>query len=186
MSPYCSCVQVETVSTERLDLVWLSPDAIEALLDGRRSDVELLGGFALPDEWPDEHDRGFLAFRRRQMAKDGNEARWLVRAVVLRDEGRPMIGHAGFHGSPGKNARADPRALELGYTIFEPYRRRGYAGEAVRALIHWAEGEGIDRFIASIGPDNVPSLALVRRLGFREVGRHWDDEDGEELEFELP
>jgi hypothetical protein len=25
----------------------------------------------------------------------------------------------------------------------------------------------------------------VRRLGFVEVGRHWDDEDGEELEFLL-
>ena len=25
----------------------------------------------------------------------------------------------------------------------------------------------------------------MRRLGFVEVGRHWDDEDGEELEFEL-
>jgi len=28
-------------------------------------------------------------------------------------------------------------------------------------------------------------LALVRRLGFQEIGRHWDEEDGEELEFEL-
>ncbi|MBA3717794.1 MAG: GNAT family N-acetyltransferase [Actinobacteria bacterium] len=179
-------MQVETASTERLDLVWLSPAALEGLLDGRRSDVEQLGGFALPDDWPNEHDRRFLAYRQRQISKDPGEARWLVRAIVLRDEARPMIGHIGFHGSPGRNSRSDPQAVEVGYTIFEPYRRRGYATEAVRALMGWAEGEGIDRFVASIAPDNVPSLALVGKLGFREVGRHWDDEDGEELEFELP
>ena len=44
---------------------------------------------------------------------------------------------------------------------------------------------GIQRFIASISPGNKASLALVRRLGFQEFGRHWDEEDGEELEFEL-
>jgi RimJ/RimL family protein N-acetyltransferase len=32
---------------------------------------------------------------------------------------------------------------------------------------------------------NEPSLAIARRFGFVEIGRHWDDEDGEELEFEL-
>ena len=52
-------------------------------------------------------------------------------------------------------------------------------------LLDWARAEGIHRFVASVGPGNEPSLAIVRRLGFVEVGRHWDDEDGEELEFEL-
>jgi ribosomal-protein-alanine N-acetyltransferase len=56
----------------------------------------------------------------------------------------------------------------------------------VRALIDWASSEqGIQRFIASISPENEPSLALARRLGFKHIGRHWDEEDGEELEFEL-
>jgi RimJ/RimL family protein N-acetyltransferase len=53
-------------------------------------------------------------------------------------------------------------------------------------LVGWAHREhGIRRFLFSISPDNEPSLAIARRLGFSEVGRHWDDEDGEELEFEL-
>jgi [ribosomal protein S5]-alanine N-acetyltransferase len=52
--------------------------------------------------------------------------------------------------------------------------------------MHWAESEhGIQHFVASVEPGNAASLAVVRRLGFEQTGRHWDDEDGEELEFEL-
>jgi [ribosomal protein S5]-alanine N-acetyltransferase len=97
-----------------------------------------------------------------------------------------MIGHIGFHGPPGVNGPAKPGALEVGYTVFEPFRRQGYASEAVVAILRWAEAEhGVRHFVASVGPWNEPSLALVRRLGFRQTGTQWDDEDGEELVFEL-
>ena len=50
----------------------------------------------------------------------------------------------------------------------------------------WArDRHGITRFVASVAPTNEPSLAIVRGLGFVDTGRHWDDEDGLELEFEL-
>jgi RimJ/RimL family protein N-acetyltransferase len=97
-----------------------------------------------------------------------------------------MIGHAGFHGPPGVNGRKDPEALEVGYTVFPPFRRQGYATEAVTALMDWAQGEkGIRRFIASVSPDNEPSLAMVRKLGFVQTGEQWDEEDGLELVFDL-
>jgi RimJ/RimL family protein N-acetyltransferase len=178
-------MKVDSIASERLDLVLLSSEIVQPLLAGRRSEAEERGGFSLPPGWPNEHDRRFLELRLRQATENPAEAPWLVRAVVLRNEQRPMIGHAGFHGAPGTNARHEPRAVELGYTVFPEHRRRGYATEAVRALLAWAERQGIRHFIASVGPRNVPSLALVRRLGFHEVGRHWDEEDGEELEFEL-
>jgi RimJ/RimL family protein N-acetyltransferase len=168
------------IATERLELVWLSPEMIEALLDGRRDELS----FAVPEAWPDDHDRRFLAFRLRQTGEDPGRAPWLVRAIVL-PESRTMIGHIGFHGPPGVNARREPEALEVGYTVFPEHRRQGYATEAVRALLAWAREQGVDHFIASVAPQNEPSLRLVRRLGFTEVGRHWDNEDGEELEFEL-
>jgi [ribosomal protein S5]-alanine N-acetyltransferase len=169
----------EPIVTERLELVWLSRELMEALLDGRD---EL--GFAVPDGWPDEHDRRFLAFRLRQMGDEPARGRWLVRGIVLA-ETRELIGHVGFHGPPGINSLRADDAVEIGYTIFPEHRRNGYATEAVVALLDWARTQGIHRFVASVGPENEPSLAIVRRLGFIEVGRHWDDEDGEELEFEL-
>jgi RimJ/RimL family protein N-acetyltransferase len=152
-----------------------------ALVDGRRGELR----FAVPDDWPDEHDARFLTLRARELDAAPALQRWFVRALVLPEE-RRAVGHAGFHGPPGRNALGAADAVELGYTVFEPYRGRGYATEAVAALIRWARDEhGIRRFLASVAPENEPSLAIVRKLSFREIGRHSDEEDGEELEFEL-
>ena len=175
-----------SIRSERLELVSLSPDFIDALLAERRSDAEAAATLTLPDDWPDAHDRGFLNFRLRQMRERPEIQEWFVYAVVLPEGERPMIGHAGFHGPPGVNAIKAPDAVEVGYSVFDPYRRRGYATEVVRTLIDWASREhGIHHFVASISPGNEPSLALVRRLGFKHTGQHWDEEDGEELEFQL-
>ncbi len=174
------------IVTERLDLVAMSSAFLDALLAGRRQLAGEIGGHALPETWPDRHDEGFLRLRARQLREDPAREEWLVRALVLRENGRPMIGHAGFHGPPGINALGRADAVEVGYTVFPRYRGHGYATEAVRALIRWAREErGIPAFVASVGPGNEPSLAIVRKLGFVETGRHWDDEDGEELEFQL-
>ncbi len=97
-----------------------------------------------------------------------------------------MVGHAGFHGPPGVNGLRKREAVELGYTVFPPFRGRGYATEAASALLAWARKEhGVSRFVASVAPGNDPPLAIVRKLGFVQTGERWDDEDGVELVFEL-
>jgi [ribosomal protein S5]-alanine N-acetyltransferase len=174
------------IAAERLDLILLSPQLVAALLEGRRGDAERELDAAIPADWPDEHDAGFLRYRLRQLEREPAAEPWLVRAVILRSPVRTMIGHAGFHGQPGVNGKQDPDAVEVGYTIFEPHRGRGYATEAVEALMRWAADEqGIRRFIASVAPTNEPSLAIVRKLGFAQTGEQWDEQDGLELVFEL-
>jgi RimJ/RimL family protein N-acetyltransferase len=168
------------IRSERLELVWLTADAMDALLGGRHDELP----YTVPPDWPDAHDGRFLRLRLRQLRADPSRADWGVAAMVLRD-GRELIGHIGFHGPPGVNARRVADAVEVGYTVFPEHRRRGYATEAVRAMLGYARERGIHRFLASVAPENEPSLRLVRGLGFVEVGRHWDEEDGEELELEL-
>ena len=174
------------ITSDRLELILLSPQAIDALLEGRRADAERELDAPIPADWPDEHDAGFLRYRRRQLERAPQSEPWLVRAVIRREPTRAMIGHAGFHGQPGVNGKQDPDAVEVGYTIFEPHRGRGYATEAAQALIDWAAAEkGIGRFVASVSPSNDPSLAIVKKLGFVQTGEQWDEEDGLELVFEL-
>ena len=172
------------ITTERLVLVSLATE-LDAVAGGDLARAADALAVTFPDQWPDEHDAHWLAVRARQLAENPGLAEWMPRAIVRR-ESREVIGHCGFHGAPGVNARDDPDAVEIGYTIVASHRRRGYASESVRALLRWArEQHRVPRVIASVGPDNLPSLALVGQLGFMHVGRHWDDEDGEELEFVL-
>jgi RimJ/RimL family protein N-acetyltransferase len=168
------------IETERLRLVWLTAEAMDALLAGRSHELT----YTVPPDWPDEHDARFLRLRLRQLRQDPSRADWGVAGIVLRESGE-LIGHIGFHGPPGANARREQEAVEIGYTVFPDHRRRGYATEAVRGLLGYARKRGVHRFVASVGPENEPSLRLVRGLGFVEVGRHWDEEDGEELELVL-
>jgi [ribosomal protein S5]-alanine N-acetyltransferase len=174
------------ISSGRLELILLSPQAMEALVEGRRADAECELDASIPPDWPDEHDARFLRYRMRQLERAPGSEPWLVRAVILRSPVRTMIGHAGFHGQPGVNGKQDPAAVELGYTIFEPHRGHGYATEAAAALMDWAHAEkDIRRFVASVAPANAPSLAIVKKLGFVQTGEQWDEEDGLELVFEL-
>ena len=59
-------------------------------------------------------------------------------------------------------------AAEVMVMIAEPsLRRRGYAAEAVAALLRYgAEALSLRYFIAKISADNAPSLALFEKLGF--------------------
>jgi RimJ/RimL family protein N-acetyltransferase len=81
--------------------------------------------------------------------------------------------------------KLSPGGVELGYSLLEPWRRRGIATEAIEAVMHWAREEHrVQRFVLSISPDNVPSLGLAAKLGFRKIGSHVDELDGPEDIFE--
>jgi RimJ/RimL family protein N-acetyltransferase len=173
-------MRVPPIVTERLELVSMGPEFLEALLAGRRAEAQATLGVKLPDGWGgDEGDRRRLRLRLQQMREDPTVHPWLLRAIVARGEGA-FVGHINFHGRP-----EDGRA-ELGYTIIPEFRRRGYATEAAQGMMDWARQEhGVARFVVSISPDNAASLAMAEKLGFRQVGTQMDEEDGLELVFEL-
>ena len=76
--------------------------------------------------------------------------------------------------------------VEVGYAVDPAFRRQGYARAALVALLKWAkEDAAIHKVRATIRPDNIASLELVRQYGFVEVGEQWDEEDGLEVVFEV-
>lgn len=161
----------------------MTPEFLEAVLGDRRQEAARLLDIEIPAEFPAEGERGFLGLRLRQMRDDERFRTWCVNAVVL--DGT-MIGHAGYHGPPGVNATQNPDAVEYGYTIFAGWRGRGYATEAAVMLMDLAEERaGIRHFVLAVAPDNDPSLAIVRKLGFVKTGEQMDEVDGLEHVFEL-
>ena len=166
-----------------IELRPMTPAFIEAVLDDRREDAAAELDVEQPDEFPSEGERGFLGLRLRQMRDDERFLTWCPSAVVL--DGR-MIGHAGYHGPPGINSTQDSDAVEYGYSIYPAWRGNGYATQASLMLMDWAEERaGIRHFVLAIAPDNDPSLAIARKLGFVKTGEHVDEEDGLEHVFEL-
>ena len=59
----------------------------------------------------------------------------------------------------------------VGYGAGAPFARMGYMAEALMLVLRYSFGPlGLHRIEANIQPDNEPSLALVRRCGFRREG----------------
>jgi RimJ/RimL family protein N-acetyltransferase len=166
-----------------IELVPMTPQFVEAVLADRREEAAELLEIELPDAFPSDGERGFLGLRLRQMHEDVRFQQWCPHAVVL--DGR-LIGHAGFHGPPGINSTQNPDAVEYGYKILPAWRGHGYATAAATMLMDMAEEwAGIHHFVLAVAPDNDPSLAIVRKLGFVKTGEQMDEEDGLEHIFEL-
>ena len=173
-------VDSPVISSERLHLVPLTTEFMQASL---RADWEQAGrllGAPLTADWSDAQD--LLALRIKQLEADPTLQRWLLRAMVRRAD-RVVVGRIGFHEAPGPEHYREiaPGAAEFGFEVFGPYRRQGYAIEAARALMQWAHEEHrVPRFVLTISPQNLPSQALAAKLGFVRIGSHMDDVDGEE------
>jgi RimJ/RimL family protein N-acetyltransferase len=134
-------------------------------------------GLQLPSDWP--HIVDVLALRLDQLDQDPALQPWLLRAIALHSG--EMVGHIGFHTSPGPQYLEPwrPGGVEFGFTVFAPHRRKGYAREASQALMEWAHREhGVKDFLLTISPDNLPSQRLAAGLGFSRIGEHIDEVDG--------
>jgi RimJ/RimL family protein N-acetyltransferase len=175
-------MDVASIRTARVELVSMSMRFMRLLLarDIDAASAEI--GAIVPAELPDQLDN-FLQFRIEDLEVDPAAQPWLGRAIVITqpDGTRLVIGSAGFHSPPDADGR-----VEIGYRVDPPWRRQGIATEVVRALFDWAAREhGVHKFRASVSPNNVPSLAIIRGFGFRQTGVQVDDIDGEELVFGL-
>lgn len=81
---------------------------------------------------------------------------------------------------------------ELGWIIHKDYWGRGFAGEAARALIQYAESERkVKHFLAHCDRDNTASYRVMEKLGMRRTGE-WGgrrnrsaSEDSFEYQYEL-
>jgi RimJ/RimL family protein N-acetyltransferase len=182
----------EPIVSDRLSLVVMTPDVL-GLMQGERNEVR---PFVWPAWWPDEVDRGHLAMWTTRAVEAEHNIAWGPRAVI--DAAGQMLGHAGFHlpprpiehalDDPTFVGRRDPVAggvVELGYTIFPVNRHRGFATEAVRALVSWAQGTGeVGAVLAAVASDNTPSVRVLERVrGFMEIGTCRSDDGDPEVVY---
>ena len=98
-------------------------------------------------------DASHLAAHRFVAEADGAVAGWIALAAV---SSRPC--YSGV--------------AEVTAYVGERFRREGIGGALLEHLIASSEADGVWTLQTSVFPENEPSLALLTRRGFREVGVH--------------
>jgi RimJ/RimL family protein N-acetyltransferase len=78
-----------------------------------------------------------------------------------------VIGYCGLI-SPAKGSAEEP---ELAYELLRAAHGHGYATEAGRAVVSWAQQVGYRRLWATVWDWNVASRRVLEKLGFRVTGR---------------
>ena len=97
-------------------------------------------------------------------------------AICLKDE---MIGFVTM------NRRND--SYDLGYGFLQSVQGNGYATESIKAVLEYMRGFGLNKITAGTAIKNKPSVKLLHRLGFNEIGREkvsfYKDELGNDIIF---
>jgi RimJ/RimL family protein N-acetyltransferase len=83
--------------------------------------------------------------------------------LVVRDG--VVVGDVGWFGPADEDGEC-----EIGYGLAPSARRLGVATTAVQLLLDWVYAQGARSVRAEVLPDNLPSLALLARLGFTDIG----------------
>lgn len=121
-----------------------------------RAVMEHLGGVKEPHEIEAKHAKSMALY-----AKEGFGFGFLIEKAT-----GDMVGHAGIKRVDHPNA-PNPGDHEIGWLIREDRWRRGYAFEAMCAIIDWAFGARVDApFVVAItNHANIGSWKLMEKLG---------------------
>jgi len=92
-----------------------------------------------------------------------NEPETWFQFVIIEKETRKIIGDLGIHFFGREN-----KQVEIGCTLNKNFQKRGYAEESVKRVIDFLFKDlKKHRIIASIDPENINSIQMVERIGFR-------------------
>jgi L-amino acid N-acyltransferase YncA len=95
--------------------------------------------------------------------------RWLERPIVVVEDRGEVVGWARASAYRPERPAYDGVG-EFGVYVAGSHRGRGVGSVAMQALAEECERRGYWKLLSRIFTENEPSLALCRKLGFREVG----------------
>ncbi|MEP6760664.1 MAG: GNAT family protein [Sporichthyaceae bacterium] len=138
--------------TDRLELVPQSLAAVRALVEGREP------GMPLAEGYPHADSLDGMRIAAAHADEDADMGGWFI----VRVADGAVIGDLGTKGGVDERGR-----VEIGYGLSSNFRRQGYGGEAVGALVAWLGTQpGVRAVTAEVEVGNDASRRLLERLGF--------------------
>jgi [ribosomal protein S5]-alanine N-acetyltransferase len=167
-------LQTDRLITERLLLIPFTLQICSNVMNGDYSDLYEMGlkkGISWPDDDVVETLPRIINNLSRVESPTGFESWMIIKSDTLE-----IIGDLGFKGFNQEEQNAD-----IGYGIIKEERRKGYAAEAVAALIQWAfSQEMVKEITARCLTGNSNSINLLKKLNFAETNK-----DGEMVHWSL-
>jgi RimJ/RimL family protein N-acetyltransferase len=163
----------ESLVTKRLTLRRSRPADAE-LISAYRSDpkVQRHQGWERTD--PESVRREIEEMATRDPGAPGG---WVQFSVDERSSGE-LVGDVGVHALDD-----EPGVIKIGYTIAPAFQRRGYATEAVSALVDYSFSRlGAEVVRAYADADNTPSIRVAEKVGMRLIERI-EHREGDEVWF---
>jgi RimJ/RimL family protein N-acetyltransferase len=108
-------------------------------------------------------------------------AAWFVPRLFWAEDALAIVGSGRF-----KTTTDHPDGVEIGYGIGTRHQGHGYATAGVCLMIAEAfTRPTVKTVIAMVRPDNLPSIRVLKKCGFRPDGQVPDPKDGQLLRFRL-
>lgn len=141
--------------TDRLALREMTEADLDFLYE-MQADEEAARFLDAPDSDRDVQRQKLTAYRQQMYGFYG----FGIWVVIEKESGRPV-------GRVGLQMRDGFEEPELGFAVLKKYRRRGYAEEACRAVLAYAENElELKTVRAVVDGENAKSRRLCEKLGF--------------------
>lgn len=145
------------IKTERLEMVTLTADMMEAILKGATEEID----YQLAAEWPLDVYKQFFSYKIERFRKYPHENEW--EGVIIDKKEQLIVGDMGFKGGPNEEG-----IIDLGYSIVPSYQGRGYATEMGKAMVEWAQtNPNVKQVVATCDPDNIASIRVLEKIGFK-------------------
>ena len=170
----------EMIATPRLELHHMCVDDLLCLFESPE-DLSIYEG----QPYSNPHrvlmdESGPLRWRVPQVKLNPSVNKWFVRWMVEKTS-REIVGSISFHGPPDEAGM-----MEIGLGVHPDFQRLGFATEALTGMWTWVvEQPGVELLRYTVTPDNLASVALVKKFGFVCVGQQIDPEDGPEDIYEM-
>ncbi|MEA5570371.1 GNAT family N-acetyltransferase [Calothrix sp. UHCC 0171] len=168
--------QILYIDTQRLELIPCSLEVAQATINRDKPLLEKLLTAYVPDDWYTTEVQDFLPKYIQLLADDASQLGYGV-WLMIRTDDSTLVGDLGFGGklagekAVGEEEVLGREVLEIGYEVLSAYRDRGYASEAVEALVNFAFTQLQARKIIAHTPENnIPSIRVAEKVGMKNVG----------------
>ena len=126
---------------------------------------------------PHNTDDADVRARISKWAKFNTGLEHMFFAICLKEV---VIGYIAFNISEG--------SYEVGYCFHSDYHGNGYAKESFTALFDYLRSLNITKFTAGTAINNIPSVSLLKSLGFKLIGTEkvsfYKDANGNDIVFD--